>query len=223
MRNQIIAILVVLLVAGGAGAGAEDEVFGAGEHCVAYRTVKDMWFFVDTPIVGKSCEVTAALEEGSAGRGAQLSVAVPIESLDSGNFMRDHAVADLLGVETQPDLRFFAGPLDAEALRPGVAQRHFVLEGVLAFGGRDFAVTMPIDLVRREGRLQAQGRLATTFEAFGVEVPTVAAGLVARPHEEVEILFQLDLDRVAGLVPWAQEHGLQPVPTENPPGVSPEP
>jgi hypothetical protein len=53
------------------------------------------------------------------------------------------------------------------------------------------------------------GRLATTFAAFEVEVPTVAGGLIARPHEALELVVHLDLARVEGLEAWAREQGLR--------------
>ncbi|MAE95164.1 MAG: hypothetical protein CL910_10940 [Deltaproteobacteria bacterium] len=188
------------------GAAAADEIFGPTDHCVAYRTVKDMWFFVDTPIVGKSCDVTVSV----SGDAARIEVAVPIESLDSRNGFRDGAVAELLGQEKQPDLRFSTLPLDAEALRPGVQSQKLTLAGVLSFGGREFPVEFAVELVESDGRHYASGLAESTFESFEIEVPTVAGGLIARPHEALELAFHFELERVEGLQAWAEKQGLLP-------------
>ena len=123
--------------------------------------------------------------------------------------MRNRAVADLLGAKTQPNLRFTSSPIDVEALRADIARGSFRLPGILSLGGKDFPIDFPLEIVEHEGRHYVKGRLATTFEAFEVEVPTVAGGLIARPHEALELIVYLDLERVEGLEAWAREQGLR--------------
>lgn len=199
---------LALLLGVSTAATADADLFDPADHCVAYRTVKDMWFFVDTRIVGKSCQVTASLVAASDGGDPRISVSLPIESLDSGNGFRDGAVADLLGAETQPDLRFTSAPLEAEALGTSVASGRFTLSGSLSFGGQEFPVEFPVELTESGGRHYATGILPTSFATFGIEVPTVAAGLIARPHEAVELGFQIELERVVGLEAWAEQQNL---------------
>jgi polyisoprenoid-binding protein YceI len=196
------------LVATTAIADQDEEIFEPGDHCVAYRTIKDVLFAVDAEVIGRSCQVTASLVTTEAGSGAQIVVTVPIESLKSGNFMRNRAVAGLLGAKTQPDLRFTSKPLEVDALRGGIAHRSFRLSGTLTVGGKDFPVEFPLEIVEHEGRHYVRGRLPTTFEAFEVQVPTVAGGLIARPHEELELVVHLELERVDGLEEWASAEGL---------------
>ena len=185
-------------------AGAEDAIFEAGDHCVAYRTIKEMFFGFDTEIVGRSCEVTAALVAAEDGVGSQVVVTVPVKSFDSGNFLRDGSVSELLGAEVQPDLRFVSNPIDVEALRGALAARRFVLPGTLRLAGRAYRVDFPLEVVGIAGQHAVVGRLPTTFEAFEIEVPTVAGGLIARPHEDLELVVHLDVARVEGLVEWAR-------------------
>ncbi len=201
---------LLLLLGAPADAGAEDELFEPNDHCVAYRTVKDMWFFVDTPIVGKSCEATAALEVPAAGGPPRISVTLPIASLDSRSGFRDGVVAELLGAEDQPELRFTSAPLDPTVLGGGISSGSFALAGTLSFGAREFPVELPVELSELGGRHYAAGVLATTFEVFGIEVPTVAGGLIARPHEALELGFHVELERVDGLEAWAKSEGLAP-------------
>ena len=92
-------------------ADRDDAIFEPGDHCVAYRTVKDVLFAVDAEIIGRSCRVTASLVTAGSGSGPRIVVTVPVKSLKSGNFLRNRAVADLLGAKTQPDLRFTSNPI----------------------------------------------------------------------------------------------------------------
>jgi hypothetical protein len=198
----------VLLAAAAAGAGDDEEIFSPGDHCVAYRTTKDILFAVDAEIIGRNCEVTASLVASEGGAGPRIVVEVPIERFKSRNFLRDRAVADLLGAKTQPELRFTSKAIDVDALRADVASGSFLVSGVLTIGGKDFQVEFPVEISERGGRRHVVGRLPTTFAAFEVEVPTVAGGLIARPHEDLELVVHLDLARVEGLEDWAREQGL---------------
>jgi polyisoprenoid-binding protein YceI len=189
-------------------ADRDEEIFEPGDHCVAYRTVKDILFAVDAEIIGRSCQVTASLVTAGAGSGPQVVVTVPVKSLKSGNFLRNKAVADLLGSGTQPDLRFTSNPIDVDALRGDITRQSFHLSGTLTLGGKDFPLEFPLEIFEHEGRHYVKSRLSTTFEAFEIEVPTVAGGLIARPHEGLEIVVHLELERVDGLETWAAQQEL---------------
>ena len=201
--------ILALLVAGAAGADEEREIFEPGDHCVAYRTTKHVLFIVNAEIIGRNCEVSARLDRSEEGCDPRIVVELPIESFNSRSARRDRAVANLLGVKTQPELRFSSNPIDVEALRPDIARGRFRLPGILTLGGKDFPLEFPLEIVEREGRHYVKGRLATTFAAFDVVVPSAAGGLIARPKEALELLVHLDLERVAGLAQWAREVGLR--------------
>ena len=208
--KRLIAILNILTVLVAASAAAEDEkdIFDPGDHCVAYRTTKDILFAVDAEIIGRSCEVNAWLAASESGGAPRVVVEVPVKSLKSGNILRNRAVADLLGAKIQPDLRFTSSPIDVETIQADVARGQLLVAGILTIGGKDFPLDFPLQLLEHEGRHYVQGRLATTFAAFEVEVPTIALGLIARPHEALELIVHLELERVAGLEAWAREQGL---------------
>jgi polyisoprenoid-binding protein YceI len=200
-------ILALLLAAG--GAAAEQEIFEPGDHCVAYRTIKDMFFAFDAEIIGRNCQPTASLVSPAGEAGPRIVVEVPIKGFKSGNFMRDRSVRDLLGAKAQPDLRFTSSPIDVEALRAEIAGGDLQVSGVLTLNGKDFPLEFPLEIVEHEQSHFVKGRLSTTFAAFEVEVPTVAGGLIARPHELLELVVQLELERVEGLADWAQQQGLR--------------
>ena len=207
----LIGILGILTALGAAGAvaAADDQVFAPRDHCVAYRTIKDILFAVDAEVIGRSCEVSARVALPETGEPPRLVVEVPVKSLKSGNFLRNRAVADLLGAETQENLRFTSSLAAVERIRDEVGRGRLLLPGVLSIGGRDFPVEFPLEAFEHEGRHYVTGRLATTFAAFEIEVPTIAFGLVARPHEALELIVHLELERVDGLEDWARNQGLR--------------
>jgi hypothetical protein len=187
----------------------DGEIFSPGDHCVAYRTVKDLLFAVDAEITGRNCDVSASLVASEEGAGQRVIVSVPVKRFSSRNFMRDRKVAELLGAKIQPDLLFTSDPIDAEAVRAELAEGSFHVSGVLTIGEKDFPLEFPLEIAEREGGHTVRGRLSTTFAAFEVEVPTVAGGLIARPHEGLELVVHLDPARIEGLEAWAREQGLQ--------------
>ena len=208
MKRRPVAAATALLLCSVALAASEEEIFTPDDHCVAYRTIKDMFFGLDTEVIGRSCEVSASLVSREGEADPRILVSVPVKSLKSGNFMRDRAVADLLGADVQPDLLFTSQPIDVGSLRRDVANRRFVMSGTLTLGGRDYPLQFPLELVEHGGRHYVTGRLATSFATFDVDVPTIAFGLVARPHEKLELVTHLELERVAGLESWARGVGL---------------
>jgi hypothetical protein len=209
--KRLIASLTIFSFLGAAAAPAdeEEEIFKPGDHCVAYRTVKDIWFAFDAEIIGRNCEVTASLVAADGATGPRIVVEVPIKGFKSRNFMRDRTVAGLLGVKTQPNLRFSSNPIEVEGLRADIARGPFRLPGILTFGGKDFPLEFPLKIFEHEGQRYVKGRLSTTFATFEVEVPTVAGGLIARPHETLELIVHLNLERVNGFEDWAQQQRLR--------------
>ena len=209
--KRLIASLSIFsfLAAAAAGADKEKEIFKPGDHCVAYRTVQDSWFACDAEIIGRNCEVTASLVVADDATGPRITVEVPIKRFKSGNFMRNRTVAGLLGVKAQPNLRFTSSPIEVEPLRADIARGRFQLSGNLTVGGKDFPLAFPLEIFEHEGQRYVKGRLSTTFAAFEIEVPTVAGGLIARPHEALELIVHLKLERVDGFEDWAQEQGLR--------------
>jgi len=197
----------VLLFATAAFPDEAEELFEPGDHCVAYRTIKEMWFGSEVEVVGRSCEVSAELV--TADTGSRVVVSVPIKSLRSGNMLRNGSVADLLGVKLQPDLLFTSDPIDVDALLPGIARGGFVMSGSLSLGNKPYPIDFPLEIVESAGRRIVKGRLETTFEAFSIEVPTVMGGFIAKPHEELELIVHLDVARVDGLDAWARAAGLE--------------
>jgi hypothetical protein len=173
-----------------------EGIFDPDDHCVAYRATKDMLFAKDVVVVGLSCEVTATLVSSDDAAGPRIIVEVPIKSLKSGNILRNYSVSDILGAKIQPNLHFSSEPLDFEALRRDKQNASFVVEGQLNIAGEDHAVSYPVEVLEFEGRRYVRGRLSTTFAALGLEPPTAAAGMIARVHEELDLLIHIDVTQI---------------------------
>ena len=66
----------ILLLQNSTLAFPEEPVFAPEEHCLAYKTVKTMFFFADVDVIGKSCDVTAEMHWEESGEKAQVEVSV---------------------------------------------------------------------------------------------------------------------------------------------------
>jgi hypothetical protein len=208
MKRLIAGLGLLACLAPAAVLADDGEIFSPADHCVAYRTVKDLLFAVDAEITGRNCDLSASLVASEGGAGPRVVVSVPIRGFKSRNFFRDRKVADLLGAKIQSELRFTSDPIDAAAVRAELAEGSFHVSGVLTIGGKDFPLEFALEVAPHEGGHTVKGRLPTTFAAFEVEVPTVAGGLIARPHEDLELVVHLDPRRIEGLEHWAREQGL---------------
>lgn len=194
-------VLLVLLVLPGLEAAAEpyEAIFAPDDHCVAYRVTKDMLFAKDVIVVGKSCEVVVSLVSNVDAAGPRIVVEVPIKSLKSGNILRNSSVSDILGAKTQPNLQFTSDPLDVEALRAHEGEGAIVVAGQLTIAGVDHAVSCPVEVLGASEQRYARCRLATAFADFGMEPPVAGGGLIARVHEDLDLLVHIDLARIEGL------------------------
>ena len=84
----------------------EEPVFAPEEHCLAYKTVKKMFFFTDVDVIGKSCNVTAEMHWEESEERAQVEVSVPVKTLDSGTVLRDGDIPEILKADLSPNIRF---------------------------------------------------------------------------------------------------------------------
>lgn len=201
MKSWIAAFGSLALLVFTASADEPEPIFSPGDHCVAYRTVKDMLFAKNVPIVGLSCEVKARIVSPDDPAGPRVAIEVPIKSFDSGNLLRNYSVSDILGAGSQPDLLFASDPLDVEALRENLAGSGsgFEVRGQLTIAGVEHEVSSRVEISEFEGRRFVRGRFSTTFADLGMEAPRAGVGLIAEVHEELDLLAHIDLTRVEGL------------------------
>ena len=187
----------------------EDPPLPPGQHGVAYRATKDVLFGLrDATVVGRSADVTASLSWLEGGDNLRIQAAVGVRSFDSGNGRRDRHVAEILGAPEHPQISFTTEWMDVDAFREGIARGTLRLLGELEVGGRRVPVDFELRFVTDAGRASVEGTLMTTFSALDVDVPQVGpGGMIAAPHDELELFVRLHLDRVPGAAPLLEEAG----------------
>ena len=203
LRTLLSTLLFVYFLGLGAQHLEAEEIFQQGEHCLAYKAEETILLFVDSDVVGKTCEISARLE--SEGENTRYVVSFPIRSLDSGVDMRDEDVIEILSVESHPIIRFVSDFVTGEQVVEALIQGTTTLSGVLEVGGKPYKVMFPLKLSEHSGIWFVTGKLVTSFSDFGLELPAVLGGVVADTRDYLELLVHLRLDRVHGLAEFQAE------------------
>ena len=203
LRTLLSTLLFVYFLGLGAQHLEAEEIFQQGEHCLAYKTEETILLFVDSDVVGKTCEISARLE--SEGENTRYVVSFPIRSLDSGVDMRDEDVIEILSVESHPIIRFVSDFVTGEQVVEALVQGTTTLSGVLEVGGNPYKMLFPLKLSEHSGVWLVTGKLVTSFSEFGLELPAVLGGVVADTRDYLELLVHLRLDRVHGLAEFQAE------------------
>ena len=141
----------------------EEPVFAPEEHCLAYKTVKTMFFFVDVDVIGKSCNVTAEMLWEESGEKAQVEVSVPVKTLDSGNALRDGDIPEILKADLTPNIRFVSEWLEKSAWDKMMEGQLPEVSGNLEVAGGIFPVKFALSFSKQAGFLLVEGQLKTTF------------------------------------------------------------
>ncbi|MDP6320404.1 MAG: YceI family protein [SAR324 cluster bacterium] len=197
LRTLLSTLLFVYFLGLGAQHLEAEEIFQQGEHCLAYKTEETILLFVDSDVVGKTCEISARLE--SEGENTRYVVSFPIRSLDSGVDMRDEDVIEILSVESHPIIRFVSDFVTGEQVVEALVQGTTTLSGVLEVGGNPYKILFPLKLSEHSGVWLVTGKLVTSFSDFGLELPAVLGGVVADTRDYLELLVHLRLDQIHGL------------------------
>ena len=197
LRTLLSTLLFVYFLGLGAQHLEAEEIFQQGEHCLAYKTEETILLFVDSDVVGKTCEISARLE--SEGENTRYVVSFPIRSLDSGVDMRDEDVIEILSVESHPIIRFVSDFVTGEQVVEALVQGTTTLSGVLEVGGKPYKVLFPLKLSEHSGVWLVTGKLVTSFSEFGLELPAVLGGVVADTRDYLELLVHVRFERVLGL------------------------
>ena len=176
----------------------EEPIFAPEEHCLAYKTVKTMFFFADVAVIGKSCDVTAKMHWAESGEKAQVEVSVPVKTLDSGNEFRDGDILEILKTNLNPNIRFVSEWLEKSTWAKMMEGQLPEVSGNLEVAGGIFPVKFTLSFAKQAGFILVEGQLKTTFSALNVDVPLVAGGLIADPKDELELQLHLRLDKIAG-------------------------
>ena len=198
LRTLVSTVLFVYFLGLGTQHLEAEEIFQQGDHCLAYQTEETILWFVDSVVVGKTCEISTRVKR--EGENTRFVVSFPIRSLDSGVGMRDEDVTEILSVESHPDIRFVSDFLTGEQMGATLTHGTTKLAGVLEVAGKSYKVLFPLKLSEQSGAWLITGKLVTSFSEFGLELPAVLGGVVADTHDYLELLVHLRFDRVQGLV-----------------------
>jgi len=197
---------------------AISPVFQETEHCVAYRTTKEMFFFFKAQIIGKNCDVVAALESSSDGDQTRIIASVPVSGFDSNNSARDKDIALLLKGEDHPRIFFRTEWLPTEQLRNAVFTGSLMLPGTIQIAGRAYPAAFPMKIMAGGEGLVIQAQLATTFNAYDLKVPSVGpGGIIADKADRLDILVHLQEVRIEGLGKFLAAVGSDEHSTSGPP------
>lgn len=205
--KRFFAVLLVGAALGVTPAMAEEPVFQADEHCVAYRTVKTMFFFFDATVVGKSCQVTAAIDR--EGEGIRISASVPVVTFDSDFGPRDEHIPDILKAGEHPNITFAATLPGREELRKALEEGGVELPGQLTIAGTTREIIFPLALTRQGEGWLVEASIPATLADYGVVVDSVGlGGFIADDIKEITILVHLHLEQVEGSAILTQGLGI---------------
>ena len=191
MRHWLVRVWLLL----GTTTVAQAQDFPSGAHCVAWRTQKTMFLFSKETPVGMNCNVQTELR--SEGEQRILEAVIPIRGFDSKNADRDADVFALLKGPQQADLLFRSETLSTDRLI-GLSKEGGQVKGQLTIGGKAYPVifTLRTELVNEA--LVFHGTFQGKFSQFDLEAPRVAAGVIAKVADRLELLFQFQKSEVKG-------------------------
>ena len=149
LRTLILTILFLCFIGLGTHHLKAEEIFQQSDHCLAYQTEETILLFVDSVVVGKTCEISARVKR--EGKNTRFYLSFPVRSLDSGVDMRDDDVTEILSVESHPDIRFISELLREEQLESALTQGKTKLAGVLEVAGKSYKVQFPLKFSEQSG------------------------------------------------------------------------
>ena len=197
LRTLLSALFFVYFLGLGTPHLEAEEIFQQEDHCLAYQTEETILMFIDSVVIGKTCEVSARVDR--EGDSTRFVVSFPIRSLDSGIGMRDEDVMEILSVESHPDIRFVSDFIPWQQISTALTQGTTKLAGVLEVAGKSYKVLFPLKLSKESGEWLVTGKLVTSFTEFGLELPAVLGGVVADTRDYRELLVHLRFKMVQGL------------------------
>ena len=197
LRTLLSALFFVYFLGLGTQNLEAEEIFQQEDHCLAYQTEETILMFIDSVVIGKTCEVSARVNR--EGENTSFVVNFPIRSLDSGIGMRDEDVMEILSFESHPDIRFVSDFIPWQQISTALTQGTAKLAGVLEVAGKSYKVLFPLKLSKESGEWLVTGKLVTSFTEFGLELPAVLGGVVADTRDYLELLVHLRFKMVQGL------------------------
>ena len=172
-------------------------IFHQNDHCVAYQTEETIFLFINSIVIGKTCEISTKVERKDGN--TRFLISFPISSLDSGLEMRDEDVTDMLTVGSNNDIRFVSDFLTEEQIITALTNGKANLWGMLEIRGKFYKVMFPLMLSEDSGKWLVTGNLVTSISKFDLELPSVLGGVIADTRDQLKLLVHLRFKLVQGL------------------------
>lgn len=198
MKKTLVEVIVIILfVFSFQIAGASENIFEKEEHCLAYRTIKGMFWVADVEVIGKSCKVDSKIQWSEDKKLFQLEVSVPIESFDSDSGMRDKAVMEILKADLHPNIRFISSWLAPQEFKQEILSGQIKLPGKLEIAGEQYIVEFPLTVAKLSDDTILEGTLVSSFSYFNIAIPSVGlGGIIAEPSDVLEIHVHLHANQL---------------------------
>ena len=174
-----------------------EVIFQQDDHCLAYQTEESILFFIDSIVIGKTCEISTQVEREDGN--TRFLVNFPISSLDSGVGIRDEDVTEMLSVESNTEISFVSDFLTLEQFRSAITHGKTNLGGMLKIAGKTYKVIFPLKLSEHSGTWLVTGKLISSLSKFGLELPSVLGGLIANTSDYLEIHVHLRFKLMHGM------------------------
>ena len=172
-------------------------IFEHEDHCLAYQTEETFLLFIDSIVIGKTCEISIQVDRKA--NNTRFIVSFPISSLDSGVDMRDDDVKEILSFKSNTYIRFVSDFLSEEQVRAALAHGNTKLGGMLEIAGNTYKVIFPLRFSEQFGTWLVTGKLVSSFSQFGLELPSVLGGVIADTRDFLKLLVHLRFNLVQGL------------------------
>jgi len=203
IRKQLLTILaaVALLLPFSVSDAAEKEIFESGDHCVAYKAGKKMFFSMNVEVIGKNCSADAKLEWSADSKNAVIKVVIPVDKFNSNSIgPRDEHVAEILGGKGLAPMIFTSAALNRETLVALAKDGKTDIQGTLNIDGKDKGVTFVVSVTGTGNGKVVEASLSTSFTALNVVVPPAGpGGMMANPDDALELHAHLLFEKIAGI------------------------
>jgi len=202
LRNTFITLIFIYFLVLGIQHLKAEVTFQDDEHCLAYQTEETILLFIDSIVIGKTCEISTQVE--SVGGKTRFLVSFPIRSLSSGVDMRDEDVMEMLSVKSNTDIRFVSNFLTRQDVSSAFNQGKTNLSGMLDVAGKSYKVLFPLILSEDSGSWLVTGQLVTSLTQLGLELPSVLGGVIANTRDYLKLFVHLQFNLVEGLPEFNQ-------------------
>ena len=173
------------------------EIFVPQDHCVAYKTAKQMFLFVDTDVIGKSCEVESSLQRSEDQSKIQFQFQVDVTTFNTDDEERDEHVAEILGAPKHENIYFTSDWFTPQKLREVLqAEKITPLFGQLGINGNSYPIRFDLQITQQSGTQIIEAQWTGKFEDLNVIVPSAGGGLIFEASEDLQLLTHLHLNRI---------------------------